>query len=170
MTRVLEPGGTLLIVNLASFSTAGAEAGWIMAADGTRLHFAVDRYLEERAIPAEFVGLSGLLQLPEVVEVLAYARAVADSRASVALARILLGPRYRLGFKDLARVAAWAKDKNYAMRSDEDDGEAAPFLFAEALEHLGEVEGLSDEARSRLEEFRTELASLRDEARRPVEP
>ena len=51
MSRVLEPGGTLLIVNLASFSTAGAEAGWIMAADGTRLHFAVDRYLEERALP-----------------------------------------------------------------------------------------------------------------------
>ena len=57
MSRVLEPGGTLLIVNLASFSTAGAEAGWIMAADGTRLHFAVDRYLEERAIPAEWEGI-----------------------------------------------------------------------------------------------------------------
>ncbi len=134
----------------------------------SRLFASLQEAFAERAIPAEFVGLSGLLQLPEVVEVLAYARAVADSRASVALARILLGPRYRLGFKDLARVAAWAKDKNYAMRSDEDDGEAAPFLFAEALEHLGEVEGLSDEARSRLEEFRTELASLRDEARRPV--
>ena len=57
MARVLESGGTLLIVNLASFSTAGAEAGWITAADGTRLHFAVDRYLEERAIPAEWEGI-----------------------------------------------------------------------------------------------------------------
>ena len=28
-----------------------------MAADGTRLHFAVDRYLEERAIPAEWEGI-----------------------------------------------------------------------------------------------------------------
>ena len=40
MARVLAPGGTLLIANLASFSTAGAETGWTAAADGTRLHFA----------------------------------------------------------------------------------------------------------------------------------
>ena len=66
--------------------------------------------------PAEIVGLAGLLRLPEVVEVLAYARAVSDPLASVALARILLGPRYRVGFKDLARVAALAKRKNYALR------------------------------------------------------
>jgi ATP-dependent DNA helicase UvrD/PcrA len=133
----------------------------------SRLFASLQEAFAERSIPAEFVGLSGLLQLPEVVEVLAYARAVADSRASVALARILLGPRYRVGFKDLARVAAWAKDQNYAMRESE-EGESTPFLFAEALEHLDEVEGLSDEARSRLEEFRTELAALREEARRPV--
>jgi DNA helicase-2/ATP-dependent DNA helicase PcrA len=134
----------------------------------SRLFASLQEAFAERSIPAEFVGLSGLLQLPEVVEVLAYARAVADSRASVALARILLGPRYRVGFKDLARVAAWAKDRNYSMRSADDEDEAAPFLFAEALEHLDEVEGLSDEGRARLEEFRAELAALRDEARRPV--
>ncbi|HEX2267132.1 MAG TPA: ATP-dependent DNA helicase, partial [Actinomycetota bacterium] len=108
-----------------------------------------------------------LVKVPEVVEVLAYARAVADPKASVSLARILLGPRYRVGFKDLARVAAWAKDKNYALRGEDRD-EPAPFLFAEALEHLGEVSGPSDEGRQRLEEFRTELAALRKEAGRPV--
>ena len=57
MARVLAPGGTLLIANLASFSTAGAETGWIAATDGTRLHFAVDRYLEERAIHVEWEGI-----------------------------------------------------------------------------------------------------------------
>jgi hypothetical protein len=55
--RVLAPGGTLLIANLASFSTAGAEDGWIAAPDGTRRGFALDRYLEERAIPAEWDGI-----------------------------------------------------------------------------------------------------------------
>ncbi|HEX9374794.1 MAG TPA: ATP-dependent DNA helicase [Actinomycetota bacterium] len=133
----------------------------------SRLFPALQEAFAERSIPAEFVGLSGLLKLPEVVEVLAYARAVADSTASVALARILLGPRYRVGFKDLARVAAWAKERNYGLRESE-EGEVAPFLFAEALEHLDEVEHLSEEAGRRLEEFRAELASLRDEARRPV--
>ena len=57
MARVLAPGGTLLIANLASFSTAGAETGWIAAPDGTRLHFAVDRYLEERAVEVEWEGI-----------------------------------------------------------------------------------------------------------------
>jgi SAM-dependent methyltransferase len=57
LARVLAPGGMLLIANLASFSTAGAETGWITASDGTRLHFAVDRYLEERAMQVEWEGI-----------------------------------------------------------------------------------------------------------------
>ena len=74
-----------------------------------------------------------------------------------------------MGFKDLALVASLAKTKSYALREeDEAEGEAAPFLFTEALEHLDEVEGLSDEGRSRLEECRQELTALRVEARRPV--
>ena len=104
------------------------------------------RRSREHEIPVEILGLAGLLRLPEIVEVLAYARAVSDPLASVALARILLGPRYRVGYKDLARVAALAKMKSYALRlEDEEEGEATPFLFAEALEHLDEVERLSDD-------------------------
>ena len=134
----------------------------------SRLFFLLQQTLAEREIPAEIVGLAGLLRTPEVVEVMAYARAVNDAMASVALARILMGPRYRVGFKDLALVAGWAKGKNYAWREDGGDDEETPFLFAEALEHLPEVEGLSDEGRDRLEEFRAELSVLRVEARRPV--
>jgi DNA helicase-2/ATP-dependent DNA helicase PcrA len=133
----------------------------------SRLFVPLQEAFGERGIPAEIVGLVGLLKLPEVVEVLAYARAVADPHASVSLARILMGPRFRVGFKDLARVAAWAKDKNYDLRAEDQD-ESTPFLFAEALEHLDEVAYLSDEGRARLEEFRAELAELRVEARRPV--
>src|SRR5439155_22167097 len=133
----------------------------------SRLFVPLQEAFSEAGIPVEIVGLAGLLKLPEVVEVLAYARAVADPYASVSLARILLGPRYRIGFKDLARVAAWAKDKNYELRG-EDEEDTAPFLFAEALEHLDDVTFLSDEGRARLEGFREELGSLRAEARRPV--
>ena len=133
----------------------------------SRLFTPLQHALGEAGVPAEFIGLSGLVKMPEVAEVLAYARAVADPNAGVSLARILLGPRYRVGFKDLARVAAWAKDHNRVQRQ-EDEREAAPYLFAEALEHLDETEGLSDEGRARLEEFRDELATLRVEARRPV--
>jgi DNA helicase-2/ATP-dependent DNA helicase PcrA len=133
----------------------------------SRLFYSLQEVFREHDIPVEIVGLAGLLTLPEVVEVLAYARAVADPFASVALARILLGPRYRVGFKDVARVAAWSKSRNSRARTTE-EGEAMPYLFAEALEHLDEAEGLSDEGRGRLEAFRSELRDLREQARRPV--
>src|SRR5437867_3129097 len=130
----------------------------------------------DRGVPAEFIGLAGLIKLPEVVEVLAYARAAADPGGGVALARILTGPRYRIGLGDLARVAAWTRMSGFSfldrlserLPEDEDLLEDQPFLIAEALEHLDEVEGLSDEGRARLEEFAAELAGLRDAARRPV--
>ncbi|MGZ8637499.1 MAG: ATP-dependent DNA helicase, partial [Actinomycetota bacterium] len=135
----------------------------------SRLFPSLQRAFAEREVPVEIVGLAGLLKMPEVVEVLSYARSVASPLESVALGRILLGPRYRVGFPDLARVAAWAKGKTYELRDeDEDLSEEIPFLVAEALEHLDEVTGLSDEALARLEEFRDELRSLREEARRPV--
>jgi DNA helicase-2/ATP-dependent DNA helicase PcrA len=134
----------------------------------SRLFDALQRSFEEREVPAEIVGLAGLLRLPEVVEVLAYARAANDPLASVALARILMGPRYRVGFQDVARVAGWAKARNYAWRESGEDDEETPFLLAEALEHLDQVEGLSDEGRARLAAFAAELAELRVEARRPV--
>ncbi len=57
MARVLAPGGTLLIANLTSFTTAGMETGWAEAPDGTRLHFTLDRYLEERAVEVEWDGI-----------------------------------------------------------------------------------------------------------------
>jgi len=136
----------------------------------SRLFGLLQRAFEEHDVPVEILGLAGLLKQPEVVEVLAYARAVLDPKASVALARILLGPRYRVGFKDLALVARLATIQSKAMREymTEDDVEAEPFLFAEALERLDEIEDLSDEGRARLLEFRDELRVLRVEARKPV--
>ena len=136
----------------------------------SRLFGLLQRAFDEHDVPVEIVGLAGLLKQPEVVEVLAYARAVHDPKASVALARILLGPRYRVGFKDLALVARLATRESKLMLEymTEDDVEAEPFLFAEALERLDEVEDLSDEARTRLTAFRDELRVLRQEARKPV--
>jgi len=133
----------------------------------SRLFLTLQEAFVERKVPVEIVGLAGLVKMPEVVEVLAYARAAADPEASVGLARILLGPRYRVGFKDVARVAAWARQQNRGRRGA-DEEEQSPFLFAEALEHLDELEYLSEEGRARLQEFRTELAELRTLSRRPV--
>ncbi len=56
MARVLRPGGTLLIANLTSFSTAAVGGGWTCDAEGAP-SFRIDRYLEERA---EWVGWRGI--------------------------------------------------------------------------------------------------------------
>lgn len=56
MTRVLTPGGRLLIANLNPFFTAGMPAGWVRQ-DGEKALFAIDHYLEERA---EWVGWRGI--------------------------------------------------------------------------------------------------------------
>ncbi len=134
----------------------------------SRLFVPLQEAFAEAGIPVEIVGLAGLLNLPEVVEVLAYARAVVDPEASVAIARILLGPRYRVGYTDLARVGAWAKRFNTELRDSDADEEMPRFVFSEAVEHLDDVDGLSEEGRRRLEEFRAELAEMRVEARTPV--
>jgi len=47
MARVLRPNGTLLVANLNSFFTSCLAQGWIREADGRRVHYPVDRYLDE---------------------------------------------------------------------------------------------------------------------------
>ena len=155
---------------VALHADGAAWSGVAVLCRTSRLFGLLQRAFDEHGVPVEIVGLAGLLKQPEVVEVLAYARAVHDPKASVALARILLGPRYRVGFKDLALVARLATRESKLMLEYmiEDDVEAEPFLFAEALERLDEVEDLSDEARTRLTAFRDELRVLRQEARKPV--
>ncbi|WP_193321723.1 ATP-dependent helicase, partial [Mycobacterium tuberculosis] len=60
--------------------------------------------LRARGIPAEVVGLAGLLSIPEVAEVVAMLRLVADPTAGAAAMRVLTGPRWRLGARDLAAL------------------------------------------------------------------
>lgn len=59
MTRVLTPGGTLLIANLNGFVTAHiSDRGWVAGPDGGPAYFAIDRYLETRANREEWRGIS----------------------------------------------------------------------------------------------------------------
>jgi SAM-dependent methyltransferase len=51
MSRVLKPGGSLLIANLTSFFSS-APQGWIKDQDGRPLYFPVDHYLDE--VPSWF--------------------------------------------------------------------------------------------------------------------
>jgi DNA helicase II / ATP-dependent DNA helicase PcrA len=128
--------------------------------------------LEQRGVPVEVVGLSGLLETPEIVDLVSTLRVVADPGANVALARLLLGPRWRIGPRHLVRLARWASRHNWGLKDelpgeDPDPGDVS-FALAEALDHLDEVEGLDAEARDRLDAFREELRELRTAARGPL--
>lgn len=57
MARVLAPGGVLLVANLTSFSTPCADRGWVTDADGTRLHYPIDHYLDDRSMWLKWRGI-----------------------------------------------------------------------------------------------------------------
>src|SRR5271168_1182473 len=63
--------------------------------------------LRARGVPVEVVGLAGLLSVPEVADVVAMLRLVADPAAGAAAMRVLTGPRWRLGARDVA--ALWRR-------------------------------------------------------------
>ena len=65
--------------------------------------------IEARGIPVEVVGLGGLLLVPEVQDVVATLRVLHDAGASDALARLLTGPRWRIGPRDLVALGRRAR-------------------------------------------------------------
>ncbi|MGN6475277.1 MAG: ATP-dependent helicase, partial [Mycobacteriales bacterium] len=109
-------------VTVARLVTAGDEADWlaerIAAAmrdgvpagqiavlgrrrtDFPRLHQA----MVLRDIPVEVVGLGGLLAMPEVSDVVAVLTLLADGTANASAVRLLTGPRWRIGVRDLAAL------------------------------------------------------------------
>jgi DNA helicase-2/ATP-dependent DNA helicase PcrA len=85
---------------------------------------ALRQALERRGIPCEVVGLGGLLTVPEVQDVVATLRVLHDASASDALARLLTGPRWRIGPRDLVALGRRARD--LARGLDTVPGETAP--------------------------------------------
>lgn len=58
MARVLQPGGSLVIVNLSNLVTGTDRQGWINDAEGRPLHYPVSRYLAQFPARAEWAGIS----------------------------------------------------------------------------------------------------------------
>ncbi|HEY8721453.1 3'-5' exonuclease, partial [Pengzhenrongella sp.] len=69
---------------------------------------ALEAALRGAGLPVEVVGLGGLLQTPEVVDLVATLRVAHDPSRGDALIRLLCGARTRLGVADLHALAAWA--------------------------------------------------------------
>lgn len=68
----------------------------------------VRRELAAAGIAYDVVGVGGLLEVPEVADVIATLQVLTDPGRSDALARLLTGARWRIGARDLVALADWA--------------------------------------------------------------
>jgi len=169
---------------------AGAERIWSEIAVLVRQtgeNAEIVRALRARGIPVEIVGLTGLLSQPEVLDVLAVLELLEDVTANPAMLRLLAGPRWRIGDRDLALLGRRAADLGRAWRGaetpDPDDPEvrlAADLdaategsdptevvSLAEAAEDPGDL-AYSDQARERFGELTGMLARLRRHVHEPL--
>lgn len=135
--------------------------------------------LRARGIPVEVVGLAGLLIQPEVTDVVATLRVVSDLTANAALLRLLAGPRWRIGVRDLALLGERATELAQAARRERhglDETLDAAVSGVDPTEILSLSEAMADPgdkpysaaARERFGSLSKELTMLRRYAGEPL--
>ncbi|HET9256267.1 MAG TPA: ATP-dependent DNA helicase, partial [Pseudonocardiaceae bacterium] len=135
------------------------EIGWVAAAIARRWHAAVAEHgappstavlvrrradmaalaaaLRARDLPVEVVGLGGLLDTPEVRDLVSVLRLLVDPLAGTAAARLLTGARWRIGAADLA--ALWARARELAIDHPTPNGAGHGATAADVLATLGQA-------------------------------
>src|SRR5215207_4096145 len=121
--------------------------------------------LRERGVPVEVVGLGGLLEVPEVSDVVATLTVLVDPTAGDALGRLLTGARWRIGPRDLAaleaRARALVRSRRPARPGEGQDPPQERGSIVEALDDLGGPDAYSPAGYRRLKRLGAELAHLR---------
>src|SRR5690606_8332172 len=132
--------------------------------------------LTARDIPAEIVGLGGLLHLPEIADVVATLRVVDDVTANPDLVRLLTGPRWAVGPEDLALLGRRGRELVMSGQGPEVELDDPPSLLDDMAGAVADVDvtelvslvdaiddpgraGYSSQARNRSEEHTSELQS-----------
>ncbi|WP_370132400.1 UvrD-helicase domain-containing protein [Streptacidiphilus sp. EB103A] len=159
----------------------------VLCRAGRELFPDIHAALVARDVPVEVVGLSGLLNLPEVADLVSVCEVLQDPTANAALVRLLVGPRWRIGPRDLALLGRLAADLVRVGGADEQDRLAGAvagtdptevvsladaletFLRADRSEH-GDVQELpfSEEARARFARIAAEIRDLRRSLSEPL--
>ncbi|MFI0859728.1 UvrD-helicase domain-containing protein [Streptomyces smyrnaeus] len=167
--------------SLAHLVRTGTPPGEIAVLCRSATDFAeIQGALVERDLPVEVVGLSGLLHLPEIADLVAVCEVLQDPTANAALVRLLTGPRWRTGPRDLAllgRRAALLVAHQRSREGDDPDERLAAAVegadpaevrsLADALDTFLEADGYEDElpfsaqARVRFARLAAELRDLR---------
>ncbi|MFC0547492.1 UvrD-helicase domain-containing protein [Kutzneria chonburiensis] len=141
---------------------------------------AIAHALRERGLPVEVVGLGGLLDEPEVRDLVSALRVLIEPLAGTAAARLLTGSRWRLGAADIA--ALWDRAGQLAGRQRPSSGDdplaaitdALPGEHAEqaglvdAIDDPGEPEQYSAAGYQRIRRLGHELAMLRRRQDQPL--
>ncbi|MDG9716656.1 ATP-dependent DNA helicase [Streptomyces sp. DH24] len=170
--------------SIAHLVNTGKAPGEIAVLCRTATDFAeIQAALVARDVPVEVVGLSGLLHLPEIADLVAVCEVLQDPGANAALVRLLTGPRWRIGPRDLALLGRRARLLVSHARVDDDDPDrrlaaavegvdpAEVISLADALDTFletpfdgrGDDDGLpfSSDARVRFARLAAELRDLR---------
>lgn len=139
---------------LAPASKAGKKCAVLMRKRSSMSIF-VDA-LEAEGLEVEVVGLGGLMELPEIVDLVSALCVVQRQDSGTELIRLLTGARWRIGIKDIDRLNKIAKK----LSGPKTEGNTLRVSLVEALDAT-----LSEELRL-LDEFSGEsLSRLREAAR-----
>ncbi|MEU1053723.1 UvrD-helicase domain-containing protein [Streptomyces sp. NPDC005876] len=128
--------------SVAHLVRTGTAPGEIAVLCRTAADFAeIQGALVTRDVPVEVVGLSGLLHLPEVADLVAVCEVLQDPGANASLVRLLTGPRWRIGPRDLALLGRRARLLvAHGRVADDDDPDRR---LAEAVEGVDPSEVIS---------------------------
>ncbi|MFG2283993.1 UvrD-helicase domain-containing protein [Streptomyces asoensis] len=127
--------------SVAHLVRTGKAPGEIAVLCRTATDFAeIQAALVARDVPVEVVGLSGLLHLPEVADLVAVCEVLQDPGANASLVRLLTGPRWRIGPRDLALLGRRARLLVTHARGGDDDPDRR---LAEAVEGVDPSEVIS---------------------------
>ncbi|MFC9160429.1 ATP-dependent DNA helicase [Streptomyces fungicidicus] len=154
--------------SIAHLVNTGKAPGEIAVLCRTAGDFAeIQGALVARDVPVEVVGLSGLLHLPEIADLVAVCEVLQDPGANASLVRLLTGPRWRIGPRDLALLGRRARRLVTHARVDGDDDPDR--RLAEAVEGVdpAEVISLADALDTFLE---TPMDGRRDDDGLPFSP
>lgn len=132
--------------------------------------------LSARGVPVEVVGVAGLLAVPEVADLVAMLRLVADPAAGSAVMRVLTGPRWRFGARDIAALWRRARDLDDRpvgeLGTAEIVAQAAPdadsACLADAICDPGAAEHYSPTGYQRIQALGRELTMLRAHLSHPL--
>ncbi|WP_037368881.1 ATP-dependent helicase [Amycolatopsis orientalis] len=124
--------------------------------------------LRMRGLPVEVVGLGGLLDEPEVADLVSTLRVLADPLAGSAAARLLTGARWRIAAADVA--ALWRRANELTSPEPRAKDGEEPELVAERAETAGLIDAVDEpgaperysaEGYRRIRRLGAELTALR---------